>query len=381
MKKLGYLLFLICFSLPVAAQPTNTNLSNTTIFAGEPYLAVNPTNPQNIVVAWMALDASTGLKVSIKSKSSNDGGVTWTSAILQPHWGTNWKSADVSMQFRRNGTLYICYIDSRQSPDSGGVFVAHSTNGGVSWSTPTRAWNVNTEDPTKEPLDRPWLMVDNSATANDGMFYMTTKPAPWIAPPNRPYLKSSIDSGMNWSTFRYVDTTNYLVGNLLSAPMGFPAVTADGALCIAYPSYVASQSVFPKYFLAKSYNKGQSFQYYDLLVNPSAVPDTNYKKGYVLAADPANANNLAFVYPDNTNGDADVYITTSSNGGLNWTAPHRVNDDPVANGKAQDMIWVTYNRQHHLLVTWRDRRNSSGRYLLCSIHRQRFNFSSEHSVE
>lgn len=37
----------------------------------------------------------------------------------------------------------------------------------------------------------------------------------------------------------------------------------------------------------------------------------------------------------------------------------RVNDDAVANGKLQDMVWGAYNQQGHLAVSWRDRRQAS----------------------
>ena len=360
MKKIysQVLIFLItasfCFS-----QPTNINLSNTPLFGGEPYLAVNPANHQNIVVAWMTFDVSTNFRMSIKSKVSFDGGAIWGDQFIQPHFGTTWHSADVSLQFRPNGTVYLSYIDYHQTPDSGGVYITHSTNGGITWTTPTQIWNALTEDPTKRPLDRPWLSIDNSGTVNDGMFYLTSKPAPWILPPNRPYLKTSSDSGQTWSAYRYIDTANYLVGNIIAAPMGSPAVTADGALCVAYPSYLSSQSIFAKYYLAKSYNQGASFQYYDLLVNPVGVMDTLYKLGYRLAANPFNANQLAFAFISNLNGDADIFLTTTDNGGLTWNTPVRVNDDLIANGRAQDMVWVNYYN-NKLAVTWRDRRNGTG---------------------
>ena len=359
----NYVAFFFYFLLAIDlshAQPSNINISNTQVFGGEPYIAVNPTNNQNIIISWMALDVSTGLRMAIKSKVSFDGGTTWGNTFIHPHFGPTWNSADVSMQFRPNGTLYLSYIDYRQAPDSGGVYITHSVNGGVTWSVPVQIWNALTEDPSKRPLDRPWLAVDNSASSNDGMFYLTTKPAPWIAPPNRPYLKTSSDSGQTWSAFRYVDTTNFLVGNSIAGPMGFPTVSADGALCVAYPSYLSSQSIFPKVLLAKSYSKGASFQYYDMLVNSVSVQDTLYKLGYRLAANPSNANQLAFSYLAKPNGDPDVYLITTNDGGITWGAPVRVNDDIIGNGKAQEMAWVDYDNNNKLVVTWRDRRNGTG---------------------
>lgn len=112
MKKL-YTLLLFSFFIPVLgfSQSNNINVSNTVFFGGEPYLAVNPTSPQNIVIAWMAADFSTSFKVAIKSKVSFNGGATWSNQFIQPHFGAIWSSADVSMQFRPNGTLYLSYVD------------------------------------------------------------------------------------------------------------------------------------------------------------------------------------------------------------------------------------------------------------------------------
>jgi hypothetical protein len=342
------------------AQPANINISNTQAFEGEPYLAVNPTNPKNIIVAWMALDLSTAFKVGIKTKVSFDGGATWGNQQVQPHQSPAWHSADVSIAFRNDGTANMTYIDYRESPDSGGVFIVKSVDGGKNWSAPVRIWNTNAEDPAKVPLDRPWLAIDNSNASTAGNLYLTTKPAPWIPAPNRPYLKSSTDHGLTWSAFRYVDTTGFLVGNTIAAPMASPAVAADGALCIAFPSYLASQNLFPRFILAKSYNGGASFSYHTMVQGASSAADPNYKLGYRLTANPANANQLAFTYVTNQNGDPDIFVITTNDGGLNWSASQRVNDDPVGNGKAQDLVWVSYGENDKLVLTWRDRRNGTG---------------------
>jgi hypothetical protein len=341
------------------AQPANTNISSGVSFDGEPYIAVNPSNPQNMVIAWMGLTFVPTVRVSIKTKTSFDGGNTWGNLHTQSHLSNNTTSADVSMCFKNDGTLYISYIDSRQSPDSGVIYVAHSTDGGINWTAPTVAWNL-LEDTVKKPIDRPWMVCDNSSTANYGMLYMSTKPVPWIPAPNRPYFKSSSDSGNTWSAYRYVDTTNYLVGSYIQAPMAAVATTQDGAVCTAYPSYVASQSIYPKVYLAKSYDKGAHFQYYDMLSSPVGAPDTNLKQGYCLVSDPINSNRMAEVYVGGQNGDADIFIITTNNGGVTWSNPVRVNDDAIGNGKHQDMPWASYNSAGRLVVTWRDRRNGTG---------------------
>lgn len=363
MRKKQKLILLLAVSVFFCLSQTAPNYTITTspFYAGEPFLAINPMNPKNIVIGYMTIGPSAPFKVSIKTQVSFDGGLTWGNPHFKPHAFSTWGSADVSMKFRNNGTVYLTYVDYRQSPDSGGVYITNSSNGGISWSTPVRIWNANTEDASKVPLDRPWLTVDNSNTPSQGMFYLTTKPAPWILPPgNRPYLKSSKDSGQTWSNYRYIDTIQHLVGPSIAQPMAALCVAADGALCINYPSYLSSQSIFPKIVFAKSYNKGGTFQYYDLVVNPPAVTSSNkYKLGANIAANPSNASQLAYVGIGEQNAnDPDVFVATSNNGGVNWSSLLKVNDDN--SGKAQDMAWINYSSNNKLVVAWRDRRNGSG---------------------
>ena len=364
-RKYLYILAISFFTLTsslftASAQPNNVNVSQSAIFDCEPYLAVNPTNSNNIVVAWMGVTINPA-RISIKTKSSFDGGVTWGNYYVQPHFSPTYGSADVSMAFKNDGKVYLSYIDYRKSPDSGGIYVTHSADGGITWSGPVQAYDGLNDDPGKLPIDRPWIAIDNSGTANDGMLYLTSKPAYWIPPPNRPYLKTSSDSGQTWSTYRYIDTINYLVGNTIIQPMPSPTVSADGALCIAYPSYDPSQSVFGKFFFAKSYSRGATFTYHDLLVNPPTTTDTNLKLGYKLVANPANANQLCLAGIGNyTTNDPDVLISTTNDGGTTWSNLIRVNDDALGNGKYQDMVWASYGNNGVLCLTWRDRRNGSG---------------------
>lgn len=341
------------------AQPSNTNISNGVIFDGEPYLAINPTNNQNLVAAWMGLKLSGGqFKVGIQTRASLDGGNTWSSIKPMPHFGTGFGSADVSMAFDKNGLLYICYIDYRQSPDSGGIYVARSADGGLNWDTPSKAFDIN-DVPVKRPIDRPWLLVDNSNTSNFGTLYITTKPAPWIAPPNRNYYKVSSDSGHTWTAIANVDGGTHLVGNAIAAPMAAPATTLNGKFCALYPSYVSSQNPLPVYYLASSSDKGQSFSYTNVYAAVPVGTDTNLKNGYLLLANPADSQQMVFVVPLAQSGDADATVLHSNDGGQTWSSPVRVNDDATGNGKMQDMVWAAYNKQGKLAVTWRDRRNAS----------------------
>jgi len=360
MKKAILLMSFVFSFMMTLAQPTNTNITPTpSYFDGEPYLIMNPTNSQNLVAAWMSLKYANGqLHIALKTRASFNGGTTWNTAVTLPHFSSTYGSADPSMAFDKNGTLYVCYIDYRQSPDSGGIYVSRSANGGLTWDTPSKAFDVY-DVANKRPIDRPWLVVDTSSTANAGTLYITTKPAPWIPAPNRNYYKVSTDGGHTWSTIANVDGGTHLVGSLIAAPMAAPATTVDGKFIAAYPSFLASQNPLPAFYLATSTDKGQTFTYTTIYSGVASANDTNYKNGYRLAADPIDANKMVFLTPGAQNGDDDVFAFNSTNGGQTWTGPIRINDDAVSNGKGQDMVWGNYNEQGKLAVTWRDRRNAS----------------------
>jgi Secretion system C-terminal sorting domain len=353
-----YFLFIfgcLCVSSKGIAQIGNTNISMTAAFSAEPYIAVNPANHANVVIAWMALDLSTGLRVSIKTKVSLDGGASWGNQNVLPHASASSTSADVSMAFSRAGVLFLTYIDHQQSPDSGGVFIIKSINGGVSWQTPVKVFDIRVDDPAKLPIDRPWLAMDNSTGVAGGNLYITTKPAPWIAGPNRPYIKSSSDGGATWSALRYIDSTGYLAGNL-AVPMATPATNSQGVFATVYPSY----NITGKFVMAKSGSRSLGFQYSDMPLATTPVTDNRYKLGYKLVSNPSNPNQYAIVLLGNNNGEPDVFVLNTNNGGGTWSAPKRVNDDPLGNSVGQDMVWASYDSLGTLLVTWRDRRNGTG---------------------
>ena len=75
---------------------TNINISHTAGWDTEPYIAINPTNPNNLIAAWMRLS---GFTLTAGTSYSNDAGVTWSTPIATPHLHANFTSADVSIAF------------------------------------------------------------------------------------------------------------------------------------------------------------------------------------------------------------------------------------------------------------------------------------------
>jgi hypothetical protein len=360
MKSFSLLSFLTLLVSQLAfAQPANTNVSNGVFFDGEPYLTINPTNNQNLIAAWIGVKfLNGGFTTVIKTKASFNGGSTWSTENYLPHFAPTYGSADPTMAFSTTGIAYLAYIDHREAPDSGGVFVARSTNGGLNWDTPTLAIDMY-DAPTEKPIDRPWMVIDKSLTSSNGTLYITSMPPSFISPPNRPYYKVSTDGGFTWSTLTNLDGPGYLTGGSIQQTMATPAVTKNGEFVALYPSYVASQNVFPAYYLAKSVDQGQTLTYSTVYTATAGTSNTNFKKGYLLITDPSNANKMVFLSPAAPNNESDIEATHSNDGGQTWSARIRVNDDAAGNGKAQDMVWGAYNETGKLVVTWRDRRNSA----------------------
>jgi hypothetical protein len=352
-----FLFILLITSLNSFAQ--NRNISGGIVFDGEPYLAVNPQNPQHMVVAWMGFVFLN--RIMIKTRVSFDGGNNWSTAQNMPHVAVGYTSADPSLAFDSNGNIFLCLIDYDPYFSSGAVYVRKSTDGGLIWGNPVMVIDYDS-DPGKLPIDRPWFTIDRSGGENNGNIYITTVNATGAnGPQYHPYFIRSVNNGESFEPWRYADTTGWLSGSLVKKPMPTPVVSSDGTFHCIYPSYVLSQGLLPKFILASSSDAGLSFSYNTVYASSAsiAVSDTSAKKGYLLRSNPANPQNLAFFHLSNENGDADVYFRESLDGGLTWSQGIRINDDPQGNGKMQDLIWAAFDTDGDLAVIWRDRRNAA----------------------
>ncbi len=345
------LITVLLFSAISSYSQTDQNISGTTSRETEPFIAVNPTNPDNIIVAWMNLT----YPVKITTKCSFDGGNTWGNTNTLPHFSTSilTAAADVSITFNNSGTAFISYVDYKLTLDSGYVRVAKSTDGGISWSNPIFA--VNALSHVDKQIDRPWIACDKSNSAYSGNIYLVTKSYYAATPPQKIWLSVSTDDANTFSPIARLDTP-VLIGSLLTNIMGVPAVGPDGTFYTAY----ISQSPLVRITCTKSTDSGTTFTQSTIAspVAGSSISDSLYQGGYTLDANPQNANNLVFTVTDARNGDPDILSVYSMDGGQTWsTTPTRVNDDAIGNGIGQDMVWSAFSPNGTYAVAWRDRRN------------------------
>jgi len=84
----------------------------------------------------------------------------------------------------------------------------------------------------------------------------------------------------------------------------------------------------------------------------------------VTGVDLSNDKNKGTLYVnwiDARNGDRDVFVMSSRDGGETWSAPTRVNDDPLKNGKAQFFTWMSVDPvDGSVNVVFYDRRDTEG---------------------
>jgi len=338
----------------------NQNISNGVIFDGEPYLSINPSDSQHMVISWMGWINFTD-KIKIKTRTSFDGGETWSTAVEVPHIENEFTSADPSIAFNSDGEVFLSFVDFTGfdvNPMEGGIYIVKSLDGGLSWNSAVEVLNINA-DLDRRPIDRPWIVIDRSTGSNQGNIYITSMNAKDALPDFHPYLSLSTDNG-NSFTWQDLDATDWLAGDFIPQPMPTPNVSASGIFHAIYPSYVYTQNTLPQYIIASSSNGGTDFDYHTVFATDGATPDAPLaKKGYLLLSNPSNPLHLAFFYLGSPFDDIDVFMTESFDEGITWSEPERINDDPIGNDRMQDLIWASFDSDGDLIVSWRDRRNGS----------------------
>jgi hypothetical protein len=320
----------------------------------EPALALDPTNPSQLVAAWIHPG-------SIQGSVSRDGGRSWGTAYDFPLQITDAQaySADPSVAWSPNGaTAYVAYLNADMNTTNGTPFgpagkilFSRSSDHGATWSAPVLVRDISRTSDWGD--DRPWMTVDHSGGPRDGWIYLTSHTGAQTGMASHVHLTISADQGTTWtSSDIQVDDSTY--------PAFPPRTTANptigklGALYIVYLAQVAGCTL-PTLCtaIARSTDGGATF-------TRTQAPSINYivRPGLVLAANPAVAGDLAMVWIDGRNGDPDILFARSVDDGATWSDPIRINDDAIGNGITQDQPWIAYSPSGTIGIAWRDRRLS-----------------------
>ena len=115
----------------------------------EPWVAVNPTNPSNVIGVYQQDRYTFGGARGLAASVSHDGGATWN--VTYPHFsscaggtaanhGDYQRASDPWVTFSPNGDAYFISLSlsfvGDASQTGSGVLVSKSTDGGDTWSEP-----------------------------------------------------------------------------------------------------------------------------------------------------------------------------------------------------------------------------------------------------
>lgn len=153
----------------------------------EPGIAVNPSNPQNLVAGFFEFPSRLTTS-ACRFASSTDGGHTWAAGGSMPLQDTGDFCSDPSISADATGSFYYAYAEFSSSRTfMATLLVAKSTDGGRTFPT------FSIADPADPFLDKPYLAVDTQPRSKfEGTVYVSFS--------GGVRMVISRDGGLTWSS-------------------------------------------------------------------------------------------------------------------------------------------------------------------------------------
>jgi len=371
--RLSIALAMLCLaSNVVSSQQVFRVTEADAINPAEVTIAINPKNPDNIVAASFQTGRPPRPRAGSYNYLSMDGGKTWkTTPVENPKVLTQ---GDDVVYFGSDGSAYHTHLSfvgirvPRPPRAENGILIEASKDGGLTWNESVPAINhINSVTPFE---DKPGIVVDNSPNSpHKGSVYLA-----WTrfdvygssAPDchSQIYFSRSTDGGKTFSMpFRISDNGGDCVDSDNTVEGAVPAVGPKGEVYIVWAGplgIVAKKSLdggltFSKDKVMDRMPGGWDFSVAGL-DRANGMPLT----GVDLSGGP-HKGTLYVNWIDARNGDPDVFVSSSRDGGETWSAPIRVNDDPLKNGKVQFFTWMSVDPIDGAVnVVFYDRRDTSG---------------------
>ncbi|MBL7128499.1 MAG: T9SS type A sorting domain-containing protein [Ignavibacteria bacterium] len=328
---------------PGYSNPTsvfiNVNLSQNTAPQNEPSVKISRKDPNRVVAAWR--DFRTGINPALRRigySYSTDGGTTWSVSALLPQLIPNAPlSSDPVVEVDTAGNFYIMSVSLNQSNNNGELWVFKSFNQGVTFDSVYLVAN----GPWFE--DKEWTASD----LNPSSPFVNTLYVSWtrFTSTTDILLSKSTNGGANWSIPVNVSDLAVVQGSM-------PAIGPNGEIYIAWRGSSGSSA---KIYFDKSTDGGVIFGT-DKLISPA--PQAWFPS---IATDLSGGPRNGYIYVtwnDESNGDDDVFLSFSSNGGTNWSVPKRINNDAIGNGRLQYWPWISVNDSGNIAIIFYDTRNT-----------------------
>src|SRR6266540_7304274 len=93
-----------------SSTPTNVDVSQRHLNESEEAIAVNPTNPNNIVVFTNVFRREAGLSAGMFLGVSFDGGQTWKTSLVGDNDNLGDACCDPTLSFDKYGNLFMSYL-------------------------------------------------------------------------------------------------------------------------------------------------------------------------------------------------------------------------------------------------------------------------------
>lgn len=317
----------------------------------EPYLAVNPVDPDNMIAAWHQDRWSNGAAQGLGAAYTFDGGVTWTTVTIPftrcsgaapGTAGDYGRASDPWVSFGPDGTAHYMALVADDTPNRNGMAVARSSDGGVTWTAP----QTIRANPARDAVGASLFHDKNSITADP--FDPDLVHATWTLFRNGVtslLVARSTDGGERWGPPIPIAT----FGTVTPAEVAFfrqgaqIVVLPDGTLVNAFYRILFDQRDLLVTFeqaLFRSTDDGKHWERMDLPVagfapanavdpelgipvrDAGAIPD--------IAVDDATGTLYVTWQQRNSQGPVEVVVSRSSDGGFTWSTPVRVSQEGEA---------------------------------------------------
>jgi hypothetical protein len=316
----------------------------------EPRVAVNPTNPMNIVGAYHQDRWNNGGNRGMSFSVSHDGGATWTRSVMpgvsRCSDGAYDRASDPWVTFTPNGVAYAISLSFDVFDPNNAVLVLKSTNGGNTWSAPipliadTFLGSGNdkesiTADPTDPSGNLVYAVWDrfisppSGIAADQGVFRAR-------AFRQQAWFSRTTNGGVSWEPARPIynpGTFAATIGNVIQ-------VVSNGDLVDGLVVFHFKPTLRLEVAVIRSSDKGVSWSKHATTVAPL---DTSFPGAH----DPDNGNpirsgglpdfatgpnnTLYAVWEDDhpTAGVDAIQFSQSTDGGLTWSDPIKINKTPT----------------------------------------------------
>jgi hypothetical protein len=349
-------------------------LGDATRGAGEPMIAVDPTNPKNLVAVAMGNMQRLGGEAARGNMTdafhavadstitwlavTHDGGITWKVGELPIRTGKFTRCPDSFVSVTADG-VFLAGCEPRETTGDffGTSALVVSRDKGDTWSKPVDlissygakrfAPGLQPRIGGNSPWDRPFLYMDDVSgviygQAGGGETAIGTEPGRFRT---QGYLTASTDQGRSFGTIYAWDSKEY-------PQIGRGRMTAGpGVAAVAYTARAVPASEgadCPCVVFGLTRDRGQTFAYH-ALKNIAAGGRGGRGSGGVagLAANPAKAGQFVIM-----TGTATEYrVAASEDYGQTWSG--FVTAGQTANAVSLTKPWLEFSRKGVLGLMWR----------------------------